>query len=94
MDCNLHLAVKFHVPRALTTLALDMMVPPEGMALMQSKMAMMGWVLPADLSSEQEEILLLVFLREREARGLMWRVVCSCAQFPAVPSSRLCQAVS
>lgn len=32
MGCNLPPAVKFHVPRALTTLAMDMMVPPEGLA--------------------------------------------------------------
>lgn len=68
MGCNLHPAVKLRVPRALTTLALDMMVPPEGLALIQSEMAVMGWVLPADLSSEGGEIPLVVFLREREER--------------------------
>lgn len=52
MGCNLHPAVKLRVPRALTTLVLDMMVPPEGLALIQSETAVMGWVLPADLSSE------------------------------------------
>lgn len=81
MGCNLHPAVKFHVPRALTTLALDTMVPPEGVVLMQSGMAVMRWVLPADLSCEQREILLLVFLREREEGGLVWRGVCSWGQF-------------
>ena len=64
---------------------LDLMVPPEAQVSMQSEMAVMGWVLPADLSSDQGEIPLLVFLKEREERGLTWRGVCSWGQFLAVP---------
>lgn len=36
--------VKFYVPRALTMPALDVMVPPVELVLMQSEMAVMGWV--------------------------------------------------
>lgn len=70
VGCNLHPVVKLCVPRALTTVMLDLMVPPETQVLMESEMSMMGWVLQTDLSSDQEEIPLLMLLKERGERGL------------------------
>lgn len=57
MGCNLHPAVKLCVPRKLTTVMLDLVVPPEAQVSVQSEMAVVGWLLPADPTSDRGKYL-------------------------------------